>query len=108
MALGLASTRIMLLAHYLSDVLAACGVVNLLGDRDRYPKIELEFAQSLRPDVIILPSEPYPFSQRDLPSVAGGVLVDGTVLCWYGARTGRIAELATLLSAYASSMPSPR
>jgi len=93
---------------YLSDVMGACGVVNLLGDRGRYPKLDLEAAQNLRPDLILLPSEPYPFSERDLPSVANGLLVDGTVLCWYGARTGRIAELATIMAACATSMHSPR
>jgi ABC-type Fe3+-hydroxamate transport system substrate-binding protein len=92
---------------YLSDVLAACGVNNMMTERSRYPKLTLDEAQHLRPDVIVLPSEPYPFSARDLPSVPRGVLVDGTVLCWYGPRTGRIAELATIMAACATSTPSP-
>src|SRR5262249_1867418 len=93
---------------YVSEVLAACGVENMMTNRSRYPKFDLSEAHALRPDVIVLPSEPYPFGERDLPSVPGGVLVDGTVLCWYGPRTGRIAELATLMAACAISMPSPR
>jgi ABC-type Fe3+-hydroxamate transport system substrate-binding protein len=93
---------------YVSDVMNACGLVNLLADRTRYPKLDLDSAQKMRPDLIVLPSEPYPFSQRDLPSVEKGVLVDGTVLCWYGPRTGRIAELATIMAACATSMLSPR
>jgi ABC-type Fe3+-hydroxamate transport system substrate-binding protein len=93
---------------YLSDVLAACGVENMMTERSRYPKLDLETAQNLRPDVIVLPSEPYPFGESDLPSVERGVLVDGTVLCWYGPRTGRIAELATIMAACATSMPSRR
>jgi ABC-type Fe3+-hydroxamate transport system substrate-binding protein len=87
---------------YMSDVLAACGAVNLLGDRARYPKMDLSSAQALRPDVVVLPSEPYPFGERDLPSVENGVLVDGTVLGWYGPRTGRIIELTTTLASLRS------
>jgi hypothetical protein len=82
---------------YLSDVLAACGAVNVIGERTRYPKLPLEEARALRPDLIVLPSEPYPFSERDLPSVDNGVLVDGTVLCWYGPRTARIGGIAVRL-----------
>lgn len=93
---------------YISSVLSACGVRNLLAEKSRYPKIDLTDAQNLRPDAIILPSEPYPFSERDLPSVNNGVLVDGTILCWYGPRTGRIAELATIMSACATWTRSPR
>jgi ABC-type Fe3+-hydroxamate transport system substrate-binding protein len=93
---------------YLSDVLDACGALNVIGDRARYPKLGLDEAQKLRPDLIVLPSEPYPFGQADLPLVENGVLVDGTVLCWYGPRTARIAELATILSACGTSMRSPR
>jgi ABC-type Fe3+-hydroxamate transport system substrate-binding protein len=83
---------------YVSDVLFACGAVNLLADRKRYPKLDLKAAHKLRPDVVILPSEPYPFSEVDLPFVENGLLVDGTVLCWYGPRTARLAELAVRLS----------
>jgi ABC-type Fe3+-hydroxamate transport system substrate-binding protein len=93
---------------YLSDVLRACGALNVIGDRARYPKVDLKTAQELRPDIVVLPSEPYPFTEADLPSVKNGVLVDGTVLCWYGPRTGRIAELATIMAACGTSMRSPR
>jgi ABC-type Fe3+-hydroxamate transport system substrate-binding protein len=93
---------------YVSSVLAACGVRNLLAEKTRYPKIDLSDAQNLRPDIVVLPSEPYPFSERDLPSVTNGVLLDGTILCWYGPRTGRISELATIMLACATSMRLPR
>ncbi len=85
---------------YLSDVLAACGAFNLLANERRYPKLELSKALNMRPDLIVLPSEPYPFSEADLPSVPNGVLVDGTVLCWYGARTARISEIASRLAQF--------
>jgi ABC-type Fe3+-hydroxamate transport system substrate-binding protein len=88
---------------YINDVLAACGARNLFAEQRRYPKIDLAAARALQPDAIILPSEPYPFSAADLPDVERGVLLDGTVLCWYGPRTARIAELASILSACATS-----
>src|SRR5262249_43693045 len=83
---------------YTSSVLAACGVDNRV-QRTRYPKLSLEAARGLAPDRVVLPSEPYPFSPRDLADVgfARPVLVDGTLLCWYGPRTARIGELVDVL-----------
>jgi ABC-type Fe3+-hydroxamate transport system substrate-binding protein len=88
---------------YVSDVLARCGADNVIADRKRYPKLSLEEARALAPEVVILPSEPYPFSASDLPDtakIAPGLLVDGTVLCWYGPRTARIGEIAQSVVAF--------
>jgi ABC-type Fe3+-hydroxamate transport system substrate-binding protein len=81
---------------YASSVLAACGVDNRV-TRRRYPKLPL--AQARAADLIVLPSEPYPFTERDRAEIGSppAVLVDGTILCWYGPRTARIAELVDVL-----------
>ena len=49
-----------------------------------------------RPDVLILPDEPYPFREKDaafwrerLPSTCRVVLVSGDDFCWHGTRTLR-------------------
>ncbi|HET6952921.1 MAG TPA: helical backbone metal receptor [Acidimicrobiales bacterium] len=76
---------------YGSSLLAAVGVGNVFaGDAERYPVVTLEEARSRRPDVVLAPSEPYPFAERHVPAlsaVAPVVLVDGQDLFWWGART---------------------
>jgi ABC-type Fe3+-hydroxamate transport system substrate-binding protein len=76
---------------YGSSLLAALGVTNVFADADaRYPEVTLESARAARPDVVLAPSEPYPFRERhveELATVAPVVLVDGQDLFWWGVRT---------------------
>ena len=70
------------------DVLSRLGLVNVLGQApDRYPKRAIAHLQGLRPEVVVLPDEPYPFSWTDGPEAFPGVppaLVSGRDLTWYG------------------------
>jgi ABC-type Fe3+-hydroxamate transport system substrate-binding protein len=81
---------------YGSSLLAAIGVDNVFADADdRYPTVTLEVARDRRPDVVLAPSEPYPFGERHIPllaEVAPVVLVDGQDLFWWGVRTPAAAE----------------
>ncbi|HEX8804177.1 MAG TPA: helical backbone metal receptor [Acidimicrobiales bacterium] len=76
---------------YGSSLLAALGVDNVFADAaDRYPTVTLDDARARRPDVVLAPSEPYPFRERHvatLAEVAPVVLVDGQDLFWWGVRT---------------------
>ncbi|MGD9997182.1 MAG: helical backbone metal receptor [Ilumatobacteraceae bacterium] len=79
---------------YGSSLLAHVGVANVLADeRDRYPTVELESVAARRPDLVILPSEPYPFTERHRPEYEAAfpgatvALVDGRDLFWWGVRT---------------------
>lgn len=76
---------------YGSSLLAALGARNVFADAaDRYPTVTLDEARERRPDLVLAPSEPYPFGQRHVPAleeVAPVVLVDGQDLFWWGART---------------------
>jgi ABC-type Fe3+-hydroxamate transport system substrate-binding protein len=91
---------------YGSSVLEWLGVVNVFGDAaDRYPEVDLDAARAARPDVVLAPTEPYPFKERHLPelaAVAPPVLVDGQDLFWWGVRTpqavGRLHEQLASLS----------
>jgi len=80
------------------------------GGDTRYPRVTLEEVRAARPQVILLPSEPYAFGARerqrlrsllpDTPAVREGRvhLVDGTLLTWHGTRLGRaLQELPALL-----------
>jgi ABC-type Fe3+-hydroxamate transport system substrate-binding protein len=71
---------------------------------DRYPEVTLDRVRALAPDVVVLPSEPYPFAERHarevgdaLPGVAVH-LVDGRDLFWWGVRTpAALSRLASQL-----------
>lgn len=82
---------------YIHDVLATCGGANVYGDAERYPTVTLDDVAARRPDVIILPDEPYRFRRAhvadftpfaDVPAVRGGRihLVDGKPFSWHGPR----------------------
>ncbi len=74
---------------FIDAMLEACGFENLQKST-RYP--EWDFTSEQQPDVILLSSEPYPFSgdhfgffQKRFPS-AQILLVDGEYFSWYGSR----------------------
>jgi ABC-type Fe3+-hydroxamate transport system substrate-binding protein len=76
---------------YGSSLLASIGVENVFADAiDRYPTVTLDDARARRPEIVLAPSEPYPFSERhrdELETVAPVELVDGKDLFWWGVRT---------------------
>jgi len=90
---------------YGSSLLDAAGIVNVCDDSgDAYPTMTLDEAIVLHPDVVLAPSEPYPFAERhraELAPVAPVVFVDGQDLFWWGSRTpaalARLRELAATL-----------
>ena len=80
-------------ATYGSSLLAHIGIGNALADvPDRYPEVDLEDVVA---DVVLAPSEPYPFGERfrtELEVVAPVVFVDGQDLFWWGTRTPAAIE----------------
>jgi ABC-type Fe3+-hydroxamate transport system substrate-binding protein len=87
---------------YGSSLLEAAGFANVFADAsDRYPTVTLDEAAARNPDVVLLPSEPYPFAERhraEARSVSPDVrLVDGRDVFWWGVRTpDALARLAQL------------
>jgi ABC-type Fe3+-hydroxamate transport system substrate-binding protein len=95
---------------YGSSLLAEAGVANVLaGHADRYPTVTLDQVAALRPDVVLAPSEPYPFGERQRPElerVAPVVLVDGHDLFWWGVRTpGALDRLRALAGSVPAAGP---
>ncbi len=90
---------------YMHDFLRVCGLENVYGKAaERYPTVELADVASLRPEVVLLPDEPYPFARKHMGEVIAKLgdvriyLVDGKSLCWYGPRIGpALAEIRRLL-----------
>jgi ABC-type Fe3+-hydroxamate transport system substrate-binding protein len=117
---------------FISDVLALAGAENVFADRERryplaadlggaaplppdrvgdrdvrYPRVTLDEVAARRPELILLPDEPHPFTLADAQVFRGldvpaaqrdqVVLCDGKDLMWYGARSvpglTRIAEI---------------
>jgi ABC-type Fe3+-hydroxamate transport system substrate-binding protein len=82
------------------------------GSRDtRYPRVTLEEARLADPQVILLPSEPFAFSENRREAMVGLLagtqavergqvyLVDGSLITWHGTRLGRaLSELPALFA----------
>ncbi len=80
---------------YATSLLGAVGVANALADRGPYPRVEWAQLADERPDLVLAPSEPYPFAERhrqELAEVAPVVFVDGRDLFWWGSRTSGALE----------------
>jgi ABC-type Fe3+-hydroxamate transport system substrate-binding protein len=69
----------------------------IAGRDRRYPRLSLDEMARLRPEVILLPDEPYRFSEADradftgfpqVPAVRDGRVhvIDGKIVCWYWSR----------------------
>jgi ABC-type Fe3+-hydroxamate transport system substrate-binding protein len=76
---------------FIDDMLQRCGLINAF-DKGRYPEVTEQTLIAARPDVVLLSTEPYPFSQKHvaefklmLPN-ATVLLVDGELFSWYGSR----------------------
>jgi ABC-type hemin transport system substrate-binding protein len=95
---------------YIHDMIELCGGDNLFataktGAHRRYPIIDLDDVVRARPDVILLPDEPYAFDESDrkrlsaidCPAARDSRihLIDGTLVSWYGPR---IAEAIRVLA----------
>lgn len=84
---------------YAGDLLRLCGADNCaLQLPGRYPRASLDEFMDLAPELILLPNEPYPFTEQDrtafapygpVPAVQTGriLLCDGMLLTWPGPRT---------------------
>jgi ABC-type Fe3+-hydroxamate transport system substrate-binding protein len=90
---------------YGSSLLDLLGCFNVFTGRGaRYPMVELAEAAGRKPDLVLLPTEPYPFKERHVAEVAEGIpdaevtIVDGQDLFWWGIRTpGAVERLANAL-----------
>lgn len=76
---------------YGSSLLAALGLSNVFADAATdYPEITLAEAAARAPELVLVPSEPYVFSDdhlAELAVVAPPVRIDGQDLFWWGTRT---------------------
>ncbi len=90
---------------YVHDMLALVGGDNVFAERsERYPEVTLDEVAAARPEVVLLPDEPYRFRKvhvqdftpyADVPAVRDGRihLVDGKLLAWHGPRIGEALQM---------------
>ena len=70
-------------------LLTRCGFDNVMAEKPRYPEFTPGSLASFKPDLVLLPDEPYPFNlanSSDLAEVAPRREIDGRLLWWYGPR----------------------
>jgi ABC-type Fe3+-hydroxamate transport system substrate-binding protein len=113
---------------FIHDMLESCGGANIFAERERrfplaadlgqqpeweatrttgrdrrYPRVSLDEMAGLMPEVILLPDEPYRFSEADyadfaefpwVPAVHNGRIhvIDGKIVCWYWSRMDESLE----------------
>jgi ABC-type Fe3+-hydroxamate transport system substrate-binding protein len=76
---------------FISDMLARAGYHNLIHE-PRYPELIQDKIKNLNPEVVLLSSEPFPFTEKHIAEVeslfpASTVkLVNGEYFSWYGSR----------------------
>lgn len=90
---------------YVHDLLGRAGGDNVLAaDEGRYPEITLEGLRARAPDVVLLPDEPFPFSDKHVPEVQAALpdarveLIGGDDCCWHGVRSIRGLALGAELA----------
>ena len=78
--------------NFIDHLMRRAGFVNVFGELDRYPEVDAAHIAAARPEVLLLSSEPFPFTEAhrdEFAALAPGaevLLVDGTLFSWYGSR----------------------
>ena len=101
---------------YIHDLLTRTGGKNVFASfTERYPIVTEEALARANPDLILLSSEPFPFTQEHADELARSTgldrdrfqLVDGELLSWHGSRTLEGLSYAGSLLHSSSSTPRP-
>jgi ABC-type Fe3+-hydroxamate transport system substrate-binding protein len=85
---------------FIDDMLSRCGFNNVFATSDsmRYPEVDEQQIAEIKPEVILLSSEPYPFKEKhigELQSIcpeAKIIIVDGELFSWYGSRLLQVPD----------------
>lgn len=78
--------------NFIDSVIATMGWNNVFAQhKNRYPAVGIKELKAIRPDLLLLSSEPYPFNQSHVDEFSEALkcrakLVDGEMFSWYGSR----------------------
>ena len=88
---------------FINHLLELNNFENTFSELERYPEINLEAIEQKNVDVILLSSEPYPFTQKHIDEISNQVLnakiklVNGEYFSWYGSRLSKAFDYFTKL-----------
>jgi ABC-type Fe3+-hydroxamate transport system substrate-binding protein len=78
---------------FIHDMISKCGWENACPNtKKRYPEISIEEIAKLKPDNILLSSEPFPFKEKHIAELKKIIpnatisIVDGEAFSWYGSK----------------------
>jgi ABC-type Fe3+-hydroxamate transport system substrate-binding protein len=83
---------------FIDSMLTMLNLQNAMANFPRYPELSTEQIALLKPDLIFLSSEPYPFREKHIDELrqinesTRVILVDGEMFSWYGSRLLKAAE----------------
>lgn len=83
---------------FIHAVLEHLGLRNSVAHLTRYPELPLDKLAALEPDLLLLSSEPFPFTQAHVDELSQAMpssrvlLVDGEPFSWYGSRMKRAPD----------------
>lgn len=82
---------------YIDNMLKKFGYLNLITE-ERYPQISIESISNLQPDLVLLSTEPFPFTEihvKELQSTFSDCkvqLIDAEMTSWYGSKLLKVPE----------------
>jgi len=88
---------------FINDMMKCCGFKNMFENKMRYPEVDIDELKNSGCKILLLSSEPYPFTQKHIeelkPQLPGTkiALVDGEMFSWYGSRLLRAPDYFRLL-----------
>lgn len=77
---------------FISKMMDLAQLENVFASQQRYPQFEMEDLVALKPEVLLLSSEPYPFKEKHIDLIRPYFpdtpikLVDGEMFSWYGSH----------------------
>ena len=97
--------------NFIDHLMQRAGLRNVFADLERYPEVTAAQIATAHPEVLLLSTEPFPFTEahraefQTLVADADVRVVDGTLFSWYGSRLLRIPAY---LEAVAKASPDVR
>ena len=77
---------------FINNMIHRAGLNNIFTNQKRYPETTIEELNVLKPEIIILSSEPFPFKEKHRIELqqkcirSNVILADGEMFSWYGSR----------------------
>lgn len=83
---------------FINEMLKLCSLENVFADLNRYPEVSIKQIKDANPNLLMLSSDPFPFSDKHGEAFAEQgiktpyLLVDGEMFCWTGSRLKHAKE----------------